>query len=73
MWDLVGIPEDRFSQNEAQIRGYNFKITNISAANCPKVANLVPNKCLDTGLYMMARYINHLIIIFLNVNGNFRK
>ena len=29
------------------IKGCTYKITNISAAMCPIVSNLMPNQCLD--------------------------
>ena len=29
-----------------KIKGYTYKITNIAAANCPRVANIMLNLCL---------------------------
>ena len=35
-----------------KLRGYTYKITHISAAYSPYVANKVPTYCYDTALYL---------------------
>ena len=55
-----------------KLRGLTYKITHISAAGIPKVANLVPNYYLDTVGFIMVEYINRLIYIGMNINENIR-
>ena len=45
---------------------YIYKITHISAAYCPKVANF---GSFDS----IARYVNNLMYVFMNINGNSRN
>ena len=39
-------------KNTWKLRGYTYKITHISAALSPNVANKVPTNCYDTALYL---------------------
>ena len=41
-----------FWEKYSKIRGYTYKITHISAAYSPYVANKVPTYCYDTALYL---------------------
>ena len=40
----------KMRKNRRKIKGYTYKITNISPAMCSTVSNLVPNQCLVTVL-----------------------
>ena len=39
-------------KNTWKLRGYTYKMTHISAAYSPYVANKVPTYCYDTALYL---------------------
>ena len=46
-----------------KIKGYTNKITNIAAADCPRVANIMLNSSLCITGYLVGRYKNYLICI----------
>ena len=50
-------------KNAAKIKGYTYKITNIAAANCPRVANIMPNSSLCITILPSGIYKNYLICI----------
>ena len=53
-----------------KLRVFTYQITHISAADIPKVANLMPNYYKDTVDFIMVEYANCLIYIFMNINEN---
>ena len=49
------------------IKGYTYKISHISAAYSPLVANMVPTYCYDTALYLNG---NMFQLSHLHIHGN---
>ena len=46
-------------------------MSSISVAHCPRVPNLVLS-AKEQPFYLMIKYANFLIIIFMNINENIR-
>ena len=53
--------------------GVYLKISHISVGNCLREPKLVPNKVRYQPFYLLIRYANCLIIIFMNINENIRN
>ena len=61
-------------KNVEKSRRCTCKITHIPVAKCPRVPNLVLNKCLDTAcLPNDTIYKNILILLSMNIDENMRN
>ena len=54
-------------------QGGALKNNHISITNCPSVPNLISNECHDTGLSFNGVFVDYLIHLFMNFNGNIRR
>ena len=59
-------------KNTWKLRGYTYKITHISAAYRPIVANMVSTYCYVTVFIATVIYSSCLIYIFMKININIR-
>ena len=48
-------------------------LENISVTNCPSVPNLISNEYQDIGLAFNGVFVDYLIHLFMNFNGNIRR
>ena len=51
-----------------KIKGYTYKITNISTANCPRVANIKPNLSLCITLLLSGHMLELSNLYMININ-----
>ena len=53
-------------KNAGKSKGNTYKITHISVGNCSRVTKLVSNNSKTQYFYLMGRYENKFIRIFMN-------
>ena len=56
-----------------KIKGYNYKITNITAANCPRVANSILNLSLCITVLPSGKIEELTNLYMININKNFKN
>ena len=54
-----------------KIKGYTYKITNIAAANCPRVANIMLNSNLCITVFSSGKIKELSNLYKININKNF--
>ena len=53
--------------------GYTYKITNILAANCPRVANNILNLSLGIAVLPSGKILELTYLFKININKNFKN
>ena len=54
-------------------KGYTYKITPISAANCPRILNLITSNNMTYYSNLLVSYEKYLLLIFVNFIENIRN